>query len=92
MGTESSVVHTPDSTGKAVRTIEVTTLIAGVPTVVEMQVVSIADEGGNIIKDFASYNLQLAQLAELRSIRRLHSLQLGAFDPIPEGPIPALQS
>lgn len=87
----SQIIHTPDSTGAGIRTISVTTLIDGVPTEVQMQVIAIADEAGNVIKDFATYNLQLAQLAELRGIRRLTAMRLGAFDPVADGPISALQ-
>jgi len=90
MGQESQVIHAPDSTGAGVRTISVITLISGVPTTVQMQVVAIADEAGNVIRDFASYNMQLAMLSELRALRRAQSLQSGAFDPVPESPI-ALQ-
>lgn len=56
---------------KSARTIEVTTLIAGVPTVVEMQVIAIADGNGNVIDDFAGYRFQAAILAELQQIREL---------------------
>lgn len=83
---ESQVVHTPDSTGAGVRTISAVTLINGIPTTVQMQVMALADESGNVIRDFASYNLQIAQLAELRAIRKLLAQAQGVFDPIPEGP------
>lgn len=46
MATESAVQVAPDSTGKQIRTIEVTTYINGAATTVEMQVVAIADEQG----------------------------------------------
>ena len=45
---ESDVAIAPDSSGKAVRTVEVTTLVAGVPTVVEMQVMQLSDPFGNL--------------------------------------------
>ena len=87
---ESQIIHTPDSTGAGVRTISVTTLVNGVPTVVQMQVLSIADDAGNIISDFNRYNVQLATLAELRAIRTLLANWLG-YDSIPEGPAVAVQ-
>lgn len=83
-GSDSQVVHTPDSTGAGIRTIDVTTYINGVPTTVKMQVLAIADEAGNVIKDFSSYNLQLAQLREAQEFRRTFSMLHGAFAPIPE--------
>lgn len=46
MGQEGQVQLQPDSTGKGVRTLEVTTYINGVATTVEMQVVALADEQG----------------------------------------------
>lgn len=46
MGQESQVQVAPDSTGKSVRTLEVTTYVNGVATVVEMQVVALADDQG----------------------------------------------
>lgn len=48
-GTEGKVQVAPDSTGSKIRTLEVTTYVNGVATVVEMQVVAIADELGNPI-------------------------------------------
>lgn len=48
-GTESKVQVAPDSTGSKIRTLEVTTYVNGVASVVEMQVVAIADELGNPI-------------------------------------------
>jgi hypothetical protein len=88
MTTENQITHAPDSTGKSVRTLEITTLVNGVPTTVQMQVIAIADEGGNVIRDFANYNLQLMQIAEARALRRTQSIRLGAFDPIPESFFP----
>lgn len=84
---ESQVIHTPDSTGAGIRTISVTTIINGTPTTVQMQVMQIADENGTIISDFASYNIMLAQLAELRAIRQLLAMQSGGLDLIPESSI-----
>lgn len=84
MGTEAAVQIPPDSTGKKVRTIEATTLINGVPAVVEIQVLALADAAGNVIDDFANYKFQVAMLSELRAIRGLIARQQGAFDPAPE--------
>lgn len=67
-GQESSVAVFDVGTAP-VRTITVTTYIDGVPTAVNMQVLAIADEAGNVIDDFASYRLQVEQAAELRAIR-----------------------
>jgi acyl-coenzyme A synthetase/AMP-(fatty) acid ligase len=64
--TESQVQVQPDSSGKKVRTIEVTTYINGVPTVVEMQVVAIADELGNPISLAPAEETQDALLFEAR--------------------------
>lgn len=89
---ESQIIHTPNSTGPGVRTVAVTTLIDGVPTVVQMQVLCIADEGGNIICDFASYNMQVAMLTELRAIRRLDAMRIGIFEATPEWPVVAQPS
>src|SRR5437660_1270717 len=50
---EAGVVIAPDSSGKEIRTTEVTTLIAGVPTVVEMQVMTLADAYGNMLSPAA---------------------------------------
>lgn len=52
---EQSLAVAPDSTGKKIRNLEITTFIAGVPTSVEMQVVSLSDAQGNTIngEDFA---------------------------------------
>lgn len=60
-----------NQTGKNVRTVEVTTLINGVPTVVEMQVMAIADAAGNVIDDFADYRFQRQVIEELQQIRQL---------------------
>jgi hypothetical protein len=88
---ESQIIHTPDSTGAGVRTISVTTLINGVPTTVQMQVMALADESGNVIRDFASYNLQLAQLAELRAIRRILATVNNIFDTVQDGTAVGIQ-
>jgi hypothetical protein len=78
---ESQIIHTPDSSGAGVRTVSVVTMINGTPTTVQMQVVSIADEAGNIVRDFANYNMQLEMLQELRAIKRLIAQRYGMFEP-----------
>jgi hypothetical protein len=60
----------PDSSGKKVRTIEVTTYINGVETTVEMQVLALADDRGNVINDFMDYAWKSEVLDELKRIRR----------------------
>lgn len=55
---ESKVVVAPDSTGKAIRNLQVTTLIDGVPTVVQMQVIALANDMGQTI------DLDIAHLLE----------------------------
>jgi hypothetical protein len=52
-----------------VRIVKVTTLVNGVPTTVDMQVLAIADEQGNIINRFADYSLQQQMVNELRALR-----------------------
>lgn len=70
--------------GAGVRTIVATVMVGGVPTPVQMQVVSLSDGLGNIIDSFADYNWQKAMLFELREIRTLVSEALGVFPIIPE--------
>jgi hypothetical protein len=54
----STIQVPPDSTGKSLRTISVTTLVAGVETTVQMQVLAIADSGGNVIDSLVDYEFQ----------------------------------
>jgi hypothetical protein len=68
-GQELFVELPVDSTGKSVRTLQVTTLINNVPTVVNMEVMSVADADGNIILDIMTKTLQQQILDELRRIR-----------------------
>jgi hypothetical protein len=68
---EQTVTVLNQGSGKNVRTIELTTLINGVVTTVEMQVLAIADGQGNIIDDFAGYRFQLAIIHELKEIKEL---------------------
>jgi hypothetical protein len=67
--TEGFVELPPDSTGKSVRTLQVTTLINNVPTVVYMEVMAVSDANGNVIVDMATGNQMDRILAELRRIR-----------------------
>jgi hypothetical protein len=69
VATESDVA-VPGSGTKNVRTIRATTLVDGVATTVEIQVIALADEAGNIISDFMDYVWRADVLAELKRIRR----------------------
>lgn len=80
---EQQVQIQPDSTGKGVRTIEVVAFIQGVPTTVQMQVMSIADAAGNIIDNFVDYNWQRKVIEELMAIREQLCFRNGvAFNPV----------
>jgi len=68
--TESDVVVAPDSTGKAIRNLQVTTLIGGVPTAVQMQVVVPADQYGNLPDPDSGVSLA-DLLLEARASRKL---------------------
>jgi hypothetical protein len=68
---EQSVQIFPDSTGKNVRVLQVTEVVDGVEKTVQMQVVAIADEKGNIIKSFEDEEFQDQLLEELEKIRFL---------------------
>lgn len=70
MTNEAKFQLLPDSTGKAVRLLEGTTVINGVSTTVEIQVVAICDSQGTIIEDFGQISLR-AILAELTCIRKI---------------------
>ena len=80
MANEQSIGIAPDSSGKKVRNLEVTTYIAGVPTTVEMQVISISDGQGNTIdgNDFADAANMATQIHLLRRI-------CGALEEIVDG-------
>lgn len=82
---ESSIKRLDSAGGRDVRTIEVTTLIQGVPTVVEMQVIALADGLGNVIDSFATYNLQVEQLKLMREILRVLAHKAGIAVFLPEG-------
>lgn len=70
-------LQTEGESGKLVRTIQVTTLVNGVLTTVDMQVMAIADAQGNVIKDFIDYNWQQQMLRELQRIRSGFQLMTG---------------
>ena len=78
-GAENFVELPVDSTGKSVRTLQVTTLIAGVQTVVHMEVLAVADASGNIIVDLETGTIQQQILSELRKIRMGIGLLAGAI-------------
>ena len=78
MAKETYAAIPPNSTGPQVRTIEVTTMVSGVPLAVEMQVVAIADQFGNVIDRFQDYNWQRQVLDELIALRTMLSERLGA--------------
>lgn len=63
--------------GGGVRTITATVMLNGVATPVQMQVIALADGGGNIIDDFSNYNFAIQNLNELREIRKLLCQILG---------------
>jgi hypothetical protein len=82
---ESSIKRLDSTGGRDVRTIEVTTLIQGVPTVVEMQVIALSDGRGNVIDTFATYNLQVEQLQVMRELVRVLAHQAGIAVFLPGG-------
>ena len=67
--TSDSNVQVSSGTGPSVRTLQVTVLEGGSPTVVQMEVIAIADEFGNPLKVDALYQAQTEMLDELRAIR-----------------------
>lgn len=69
---EQVVLIQPDSTGKAVRTEEVTTLVGGVVTTVQQQVVTLSDEDGAL-------TIGLDRLAA-RDARHLAEINAVAFE------------
>lgn len=78
MTTETYAQIPPNSTGPLVRTIEVTTLVQGVPLKVEMQVLAVADSAGNVIDEFMDYNWQRRMIDELVALRQMLSERFGA--------------
>ena len=72
-----------------VRTVVVTTMINGVPTPVQMQVVSIADSNGVLLEQ-QSFHVDRKILEELQQIRRMLCQLLGVLpmedDDLSRGP------
>lgn len=68
---EQKVAIFPDSSGKNVRTLQLTTLVDGVETTTQMQVIAVADAAGNILRSFADERFEEELLGELRAIRVL---------------------
>ena len=77
-GAESYAAIPPNSTGPQVRTIQVTTVVEGVPLTVDMQVIAIADEKGNVIREFMDYNWQRRMIDEMVALRQVVCDRLGA--------------
>lgn len=75
---EQKVTIFPDSTGKNVRTLQLTTLVDGVETTAVMQVVAISDSRGKILRDFADEQFEEQLLEELAAIRRLLEMLIGS--------------
>jgi len=67
--TSDSNVQVSSGTGPSVRTLQLTVLDSGTPTVVQMEVIAIADEFGNPLKVDSLYQAQMEVLDELRAIR-----------------------
>jgi hypothetical protein len=70
--------------GGPARTIIATVMIGGVPTPVQMQVVTLADGNGNVIDDFAQYENDIQIVSELREIRKLLAMFMGVPVVAPE--------
>lgn len=68
---EQQVQIFPDSTGKKVRTLQVTTLVDGVETTAHMQVVAISDASGNVLRHFGDEHFNEQLLEELHALRQL---------------------
>lgn len=66
MSVESDVQLLHEGTGPKVRTLTITTLIDGVATDVEMQVVAVSDSDGHVWDDTSAWQEEV--LAELRTI------------------------
>lgn len=92
-GNEQSVGVQDLTAGRKVRTLEVETLIDGVPTKVEMQVLALADSAGNVIDCFNDYKAQQQIIRELQRMREVLERWLGAstFDATghQESPLPS---
>lgn len=81
---ESSVAVAPDSTGKAIRNIAVTTAINGVQTTVQMQVIALADGEGNPISLTSDRQLMQNIALEGRLQTEILLRLLKAADPVAE--------
>ena len=65
-----STIAVPSAGSANVRTLQITALIGGEPAIVQLQVMSIADESGNIVGAFSDHLLLRELLEELRAVRR----------------------
>jgi hypothetical protein len=83
---DNVLVGSPDGSSRKIRNLSVTTLVNGVPTLVDLQVVAIAGPDGQTIDIWQDYNWQLAVLQELREIRKLLGVHAGVAAFIPETP------
>lgn len=83
---DSAIQLPPDGTGKSVYTVELTKIINGVPTTVEMEVAAIADSTGSITDDFRQTRRreEIAMLAQLDaraiSVTRRHHERINLTD------------
>jgi len=68
-----------DGGGQKLRTITVTTIVDGVIQTVNMEVLSISDDQGNVINEFVDYQWQAEMLMEAKRIRQGVQRLLGAF-------------
>lgn len=66
---ESDVQVIQSSGGPLIRNLLLTTIINGVPTQVQMQVIAISDSFGNVIDDFMDYQWKAQVIHELRMLR-----------------------
>lgn len=80
-----------DTTQKTARTVQVLVNINGVMTLVDAQVVTVADADGQTQREIANQVIQNTQLMEMRAARRAAMVQSGAFDVIPDGFVPTYQ-
>jgi hypothetical protein len=74
--------------GAGVRTILVTTLVNGAPTLVAMQAVSVADSEGHVLDFELNSNLLRALINEVRSSNTMLSVLSGLpYMPTPDVPL-----
>ena len=86
MNTESQAQLNADGVGKKVRTLEVQTVLAGTPTIVECQVVVLMGPDGEIFGDLATGAQLREVIQELRALRGLTAQTLGGADFAVESP------